>query len=98
MVPAAARFQDQFLAPETIENGDAGQCQCTNREHRLHKRHLLTDATHCHHVTRADVMDDSACCQEEQCLENGVTEEMELAGKDTACTDRINHVAQLADG
>jgi hypothetical protein len=42
-------------------------------------------------------MDHRSGAQEEQRFEHRVAKEVELAGKDTTCADRVYHVPQLAD-
>src|SRR6476620_11847428 len=90
-------FENQFLAPKSIEDWNTGQCKCADDKHVAHKRHFVAERTNAAHIARANTMNDRTGRQEQQGFEHCVTQQVELTGEHTARTNRIYHIAKLAD-
>ncbi len=96
---AAVRLlrQDLVLRPEAREQREARQRERAQAHRHEGDRHRPTQAAHLANVVGLDRVDDRAGAQEEQCLEEGVREEVEHARRHAARAERQEHVAELAD-
>ena len=98
--PVVGGVEDFVLAPEAGEE----QREAAEREHADRvggegKRHESAQTAHVADVLLAiAAVDDGACAEEEQCLEEGMRDEMEHAHGNAADAEAHHHVAELRDG
>ncbi len=90
--------QDLVLGEEAGEWRDPGDRQPPDDERGRSDRQVLAQTAHAAHVLlTVQSVDDRACPEEEQRLEEGVGDHVEDGGDVGAASDRKEHVPELAD-
>ena len=74
-----ASGQNLILREEARERRNAGNGQASNQEGDVRNRHILAETAHSTHLVAVYRMDDATCTKEQQCLEHGVSEQVEHA-------------------
>ena len=91
--------EDLVLREEAGEERHAGEPRGADRHRDRRRHHARGEAAHLAEVLlAAHAVDDAACAEEEQRLEEGVRDEVENACGVRAEADRREHVAELAHG
>ena len=98
--PVVGGVEDGVLRPEAgEEEGEAAEGEHADGVDREGDGHVLAQAAHTANVLlTGTAVDDGACAEEEQGLEEGVGDEVEHADGWAADSETHHHVAELGDG
>src|SRR3972149_3158676 len=90
-----------ILREESRKRRYARYSNCTDEKDSEDKSHPLlpSQSTHlCNILFSVEGVDDRTCGQKQECLEKGVSSEVEYSCSETTRRHRHTHITELADG